>query len=620
MFTPPRLGFAFVFAWITACSTFVQGQAPPSGASDAPQAPDTQKYLPTCSTEKVNADCFLNIDRRYPITLPTIQMRRKSRIKVYVFHPFPFETLTLDAGNPSAYESSDQASALVTAAVPVAKGASLGVINLALENDLINIGQIEAAQAVITPRLQSLATPAAVLVKRIQDEMKKLNNMLTGSRGTIQNYIKETNLIYAQVREIEASAPRPLAAGDQIFRYPGVDPKETPNPWEHYEAWRRYMTVKLTAQGYDTVTIWSSLPVPCQTGGPDPPQGPWLPPPRKCASANAATQPSDTPFDSPSGFKDLYSTLTQDLAQLPADQPDPDTYRKVQEQKAALDKRRLRLSDATNLLPGLVTKYSNDMQSAFTSIGTAPGASDEPVYVGSIPGPNSVVLTEGEKKILTVYQALGPTITFTVNEQNQIANPLLSLPAATQKQAVATITVLWASPHFEGSAGAFFSWLPNRTFSNYTDVSVTNGVPAATDVKINMTKTVPPLVIPFVAGNYRLTPEFTWPDGRRGAAYVTAGVGLNPYDTEVEYVAGISLAWRFLMFSPLVHIGQVAQLTQGERVGQLWCVYSSSATATSSPPACTGAPPTPSTKNGWSTSFAFAISVRVPTTFSSTNH
>ena len=29
--------------------------------------------LPTCSTEKVNNDCVVNIDRRYPITMPTFQ-------------------------------------------------------------------------------------------------------------------------------------------------------------------------------------------------------------------------------------------------------------------------------------------------------------------------------------------------------------------------------------------------------------------------------------------------------------------------------------------------------------------------------------------------------------------
>ena len=179
------------------------------------------------------------------------------------------------------------------------------------------------------------------------------------------------------------------------------------------------------------------------------------------------------------------------------------------------------------------------------------------------------------------------------------------------------ITTLYAEPKFEVSAGAFLSWLPNRSFANKTEVTIKKGVPTATDVKIDMTKTVPPLVIPFPAANYRISPEYDWLGGRRKAFSATLGVGLNSSNTQVEYVGGFSFSWRYLMFSPLYHLGHGTHLTQGEEVGQIWCVYG--AASGSNPPACGGSPPSPTTKTYWTGAFALGISVRVPTTFSSSN-
>lgn len=53
--------------------------------------------LKQCSTEKINNDdCVVIIDRRYPITLPTIQMRPGKKMIVKVQDPLSFETLSLD--------------------------------------------------------------------------------------------------------------------------------------------------------------------------------------------------------------------------------------------------------------------------------------------------------------------------------------------------------------------------------------------------------------------------------------------------------------------------------------------------------------------------------------------
>jgi hypothetical protein len=101
---------------------------PVAAASTATSKPPD--YLPVCSTEKVNGNCFLNINRRYPISMPTFQMRRDAHVTVYVFHPFAFESLTLDAGAAQAFEGTDQAAGLLNAVTPYGKGAIMGSVEV----------------------------------------------------------------------------------------------------------------------------------------------------------------------------------------------------------------------------------------------------------------------------------------------------------------------------------------------------------------------------------------------------------------------------------------------------------------------------------------------------------
>jgi hypothetical protein len=261
-------------------------------------------------------------------------------------------------------------------------------------------------------------------------------------------------------------------------------------------------------------------------------------------------QNSDNPFVIPDAFNQEYNALQANLRLLPADQPDAATYQQIQGFKARLDSRKLLVIQAIPDLQTMVTKISADMQTILPNISTPAIPDADPALLGVIPPPPSGDRPAAQK-FLATYNALAPQMTFTLNAQNEVANSFLSLPAATQKQAIATITVLYASPRFEVSSGVFFSLLPNSTFSNYTGVAVTGGVPGATYVKIDMTKTVPPLVIPFVGANYRISPEFTWLGGRRGALYATGAIALNPYNTQVEYAGGLSVSWRYLMFGPL---------------------------------------------------------------------
>jgi hypothetical protein len=622
---------------IVAGNVFAQSQQPMQPASPPISVPqfDAKSYLPACSTEKLNGDCFVNIDRRYPITMPTFQMKRGARITVYVFHPLPFEALTLDPGGAQAFEGSDQAAALVNAVVPIAKGGVFGVTQSFAAKNTEILNQSLNLMEDLSPRLEQEPNedPDKERARKILAEIEELNEMLTNAIAPLTSYFAETKAIYAAAREIESPAPRPIAdiQGAELRRQ-GI-----PNPWDDYRGWRNSLMSIILRQGTDTTSLYTFLPVPCQKkadpqhqqpADQPPLTGPWLPPARQCQPPYTTTQPSPTPLVIPPSFDATYAELQNNLAALPQGKPDDETYTKIQTLKAQLDERKEQVSLAfTNsaiLLPGFIAKASTDMQTLLTSISLAPGAPDQPTKVGTIPAPVSAGRRDnGEKKVLAAYNQLAPQVAYTLNVQNEIANPLLGLPSSTQKQPLVTITLLYAEPKFEVSAGAFLSWLNNRTFSNTTEVTITGVTPAPSDIKITESKTTRPLIIPFAAGNYRISPEFTWPawlGGRRGAVYGTLGVGLNPYNTQVEYFAGFSVSWRYLLLSPVYQLGHDTHLTEGEQVGQIWCQYGGGATATSTPPVCAGSPPAPSTKSFWTGAFALGISVRVPTSFSSTNH
>src|ERR1700722_15472578 len=82
-----------------------------------------------CSTEIVNTDtCMVVIDRRYPVTLPAIQMHPDTKmhpdtsIWVVLNNPLPFETVSLDLTSAAAQPGTEQLASMLTAAIPDLKG------------------------------------------------------------------------------------------------------------------------------------------------------------------------------------------------------------------------------------------------------------------------------------------------------------------------------------------------------------------------------------------------------------------------------------------------------------------------------------------------------------------
>ena len=230
--------------------------------------------------------------------------------------------------------------------------------------------------------------------------------------------------------------------------------------------------------------------------------------------------------------------------------------------------------------------------------------------VGTITDPQNV---KGQRNV-QLSKFLGRQVVYAVSAVNQVGTSSASVITPAQKKAILSITVVYADPIFEVSAGNLFSMLPSRSFANQTTVTQTPGSsPTQGNVVIAQTISRPTDVL-FAAGNWRLGHDFLWPDSRRGAMYFTASAGLNVNNTAAEFGVGPSISWRSLMFSVLYDWGHDVRLTQGEYVGQIWC-NQSAASSNGSIPKCNGQPPAPSTEKYWRGAIAFGLSVRVPTIF-----
>jgi hypothetical protein len=191
------------------------------------------------------------------------------------------------------------------------------------------------------------------------------------------------------------------------------------------------------------------------------------------------------------------------------------------------------------------------------------------------------------------------TITYALNAYNLVSYPQEASPDQTKKKSLAAIVVNFADNpksvnsalRWEASAGAFFSSLPVRSFS--AAPVFTKGV--ITD-KIVAQNVLHPTVVPFAAGNYRLTNDLPWSRWKSNL-YWTGAVGINPNTVTADFATGLSLSWRALMVSALCHFGHDVRLTQGLTVGE-----SLGAGFNGSIP----------TQTYWTESFALGLSIRVP--------
>lgn len=157
-------------------------------------------------------------------------------------------------------------------------------------------------------------------------------------------------------------------------------------------------------------------------------------------------------------------------------------------------------------------------------------------------------------------------------------------------------TVTWNDSRWEVSAGAIFSELPKRKFENVALVE--NGLALRDDknsVRTQVRETVTePMVVPFALAHFRLGERSV--GGRRLAALVTAGIGVNTSSGTADFSYGASVSYRLLILSLLRHHAQDLILTDGVKPG-----------SELGPSA-----PAPPTERLWVDRWALGVSLRIP--------
>ena len=542
---------------------------------------------PACSTEKVNhQDCTFTINRWYPVTFPTIQMSYGKKIIVRLENPLSFETATLDSAGTTLLPPSDQGAALLTAAIPNLQGL---VFSTAIKPAAI----AAAAAARAGKKPAAPGTSGNPAEDQVILELMQLQQMLENAGATIDGVFANALIVYAQLSQV--LSPLPIAGAGSAGDVPALAAApNTPNPWvpSKFPIWRAYLLCELVG-GYDCAI--GTPPSVNEVLGHSDVLG-------QLSALQSELAPSTSnPLFDQHVFDFLAQKTSNDIKQLPAasQQQYLDAWTLFTGQENRLVSVMASLGTTLPSVQKDFQTYYENIQLTLTN--PVPG---DPVQLGTITDPRT--------SSSPYPPFLGRQVAFTVNVVNQIATSRASVITSQAKTAIVTITVLYADPRFETSAGVLFNFVHDRTFADQSITTPALGTSqTAGEMQIFETATRP-TVVPFVAGHVRLGDDFIV-GHRRSAFYATGWIGINPNNTLPEYGAGPTFAWRSFMFSALYDRTHDTRLTPGSYVGQIVC--SPSPTAGSSLPSCTPPPSAPTTTTFATNAFAVGISIRIPTTF-----
>jgi hypothetical protein len=540
-----------------------------------------------CSTEKVNDNCTITINRSYPIAFPPIQLRPGKSATIKVVTGLPFEILSLDLQTGQAVVGTDQTAGFLSAALPNLKGL--------LISQQLNTGGAFGFVPPPAPQPSPEANPVQELRTSIDQEQTKLDKYLAAAK----RFESGATIIYDQLNEVLGPIPPQVIESGRRLSSSRVG-QDVPRPWiaQEYSSWVRLMDCEIAGQRCQSQSppsaencvagsqqVWGILV--CGT--------------RLVSQLALCPAQTDQQKDlvaceiaqSESNLENLENLSAGDQAALSA------SIRRLKEAFAALTADAAAIANVDKDLSAYLINV--DLSHAYECCS----------FVGAITDPRN------SKRNSQLPNTLGRQVVYALNALNQVATSSASVAQTAQKKTVVPITIIYADPKFEVSAGILFSLLPQRSFSNQTVVAQNPGAsPTLGDVVISESITRPTAVV-FAGGNWRIGRDFLWFGSRRGAVYLTGAVGLNVNNTAAEFGVGPSISWRSLMFSTLYDWGHDQRLTQGEFVGEIWC-NQSAASGNGLIPKCSGQPPSPSTEKYWRGAVAFGISVRIPTSFSGT--
>jgi hypothetical protein len=468
-----------------------------------------------CSTEKVNHNCTLTIDRTNLLQPPTLQMYSSAVVTVKITNDHPFETLSLDWQSSNASLMPDPIATIFTT---------------------FNSTFAKVA----------LATNSVNGAKALRALVQANNASKTPSDFCAPSVLVSSSAAYTCI--VQLSEDSKIGAG--LFS-PLINPDSVVYPDQKYNG--SFSDVRQAAI--------------CAVFGPDTPaQDPTIP---KCPSAS----------------RDLVSDQANIAAWVTNNKTDP-----ANGDIAAL-------STYTNGLVTALAGFAENLIDLGIPTGTRTfvlGTILDPAR-RSIPDqvPQSCNASAKDEPAPAAQKGLVQrTITCAVNVINLVANSQDTVPTASLKKLLVSVTVNYADTRIETSAGVLLSALPSRSFA--ASSTYTGTPPTVSQITAKETDTRP-LIVPFAALNVLLR---DWICGvRRCGFYATGLAGVNPNTTTADFGAGFSFSWRTLMVSPVAHFAHDVGLTNGITVNEpLGTSFSGSLP----------------TKQFWTTSWGIGLSYRIP--------
>jgi hypothetical protein len=459
----------------------------------------TPKPPKPCSTEKVNGDCYVIVDRTNPLQLPTLQMYPGKTVEVRIQNGLPFELVSLDWQNSTASLTPDPSNAILTALDPALAKAEIAIAH--------SPGRQMMSQ--FRGRVQGNSPEPP-------DQCKRVDPATTSELSLFYNCAAQ---LHAEAKEAARQISAIVNPDSLVFPAESYPSLKSPNAFNDA---RVRLLCRVFGQG-------SSIPAGVYCDKLDP-------------------QPLIA-----------YHDMIEELAKFPTDST---KYLKIGGSQDRNDLLALAsyLSGVVTPLVGIGENllHLDNSQPGDGVLGyiVDPRRSSNPANGRAC---NSAM---SEKPKAADYASLlQRQVSCGLNVINLVANSVDAVPTAQQKKSIVVITANYTDARVETSAGIMLSILPSRSFAAVPQYS--GAPPTVTEFVVTEADTRPLVVPYAAAHVRLGNDWAWGRTGRRGAVYATFLTGVNPNTTTADFGAGLSVSWRALMLSPVAHFAHDVRLTGG---------------------------------------------------------
>ncbi len=478
----------------------------PARAQD--NCPQPSAKLKLCSYTALNEDCLLTIDRKNPITSPTIYVARKHTVTVVVCHPSPLEELSFD------WKSS-------TLSVPQDVFQNLAQ---ALQG---YVGKIEIISEVVrrNPERHILSSqPPQCENENDVDQCTKASD-ISLAQARVNQQIADLETAYLN------EASNSLQDIHAALQYTAGDA-----PWFNWPAWAAKQSSALS----------SAIEA--------------LPKPKTLNDISLKIATLSQEVDS---FKKAHPQNDSEALQLATNQTN------LQNAFASLQKNVDAATAKLTALEARIDQLEKQNIAASITFQITESKDCEKLSVGAGPVSESSNPSHVNGGDLTIACDINYSNKLAATIDRIAANPiptpdeylLANLAKAPAKQKLLTVNIQFQSqPRIELASGLL---LPMAPYHGYAKAAVSSGG-AITDNVVQETKTW--AVVPMEFVNF---PFKQWIARQQASAlFATGGVGYNSVMSNVNYGAGLTFSYRAFAISALADIGTDTKLSGGFTVGQ----------------------------------------------------